>query len=53
METIRSMIVYNIDLQCGDSNWDTQKKIVQSQHFFDIVEFLNCIGPCSKKLVPV
>ena len=35
METIRSTIVYNIDLQCGDSNWDTRKKIVQSQDFFD------------------
>lgn len=35
METIRSMIVYNIDLQCRDSNWDTRKKIVQSQDFFD------------------
>ena len=35
METIRSTIVYNIELQSGDSNWDTQKKIVQSQHFFD------------------
>lgn len=35
METIRRIIVYNIDLQCRDSNWDTRKKIVQSQHFFD------------------